>query len=103
MNRIRKAKGFTLIELIVVIVIIGILAAIAAVAYNQFIDNAKDKAALAEASDKAKVIQADSALANAVPDYSGISVAAHGSTHATCAVATADAGKVAAPAVCVIG
>ena len=50
MTRIKKMKGFTLIELIVVVVIIGILAAIAAVAYNTFIDNANVTTATANQS-----------------------------------------------------
>lgn len=87
MNRIRKAKGFTLIELIVVIVIIGILAAIAAVAYNQFIGNANESAALSEASGKAKALQATAALANAVPDYT-TATATKGDATATCTIKT---------------
>ena len=61
MTRLKNAKAFTLIELIVVIVIIGILVAIAAVAYNSIIANSKKSALEASASQLAKIIQAESA------------------------------------------
>ena len=61
MTRLKNAKAFTLIELIVVIVIIGILVAIAAVAYNSIIANSKKSALEASASQVAKIIQAESA------------------------------------------
>ena len=61
MTRLKNAKAFTLIELIVVIVIIGILVAIAAVAYNAIIDNAKKSGAETSAAQVAKVIAGESA------------------------------------------
>ena len=65
----RAAQGkraFTLIELIVVIVIIGILAAVAAVSYNSFIAGANESAAESTYSQIGKLVQADSALKQAV-------------------------------------
>ena len=65
----RAAQGkraFTLIELIVVIVIIGILAAVAAVSYNSFIAGANESAAESTYSQIGKLVQADSALTQAV-------------------------------------
>lgn len=71
MNRIRKVKGFTLIELIVVIIIIGILAAIAAVAYNQFIGNANTNTAKANAKQAATAAQTTAVAANDDTAYKG--------------------------------
>jgi len=65
----RAAQGkraFTLIELIVVIVIIGILAAVAAVSYNSFIAGANESAAESTYAQLGKMVQADSALNQAV-------------------------------------
>jgi len=59
-------RAFTLIELIVVIVIIGILAAVAAVSYNSFIAGANESAAESTYSQIGKLVQADSALNQAV-------------------------------------
>jgi len=68
MNRIRKSKAFTLIELIVVVIIIGVLAMIASVAYNQFVTQARDKAVLTSAAEVAKAINAAASQAGTSPD-----------------------------------
>jgi len=68
MNRIRKSKAFTLIELIVVVIIIGVLAMIASVAYNQFVTQARDKAVLTSAAEVAKAINAAAAQVGTSPD-----------------------------------
>ena len=58
----RKAKAFTLIELIVVIVIIGILASVGAVAYNSIIANATLSTKVESAAQISKLYQAQLAF-----------------------------------------
>ncbi|MDW0112385.1 type II secretion system protein [Sporosarcina saromensis] len=49
-KRLKNEKGLTLVELLAVIVILGIIAAIAVPSIGKVIDNTKDKAILADAS-----------------------------------------------------
>lgn len=67
MARLKKARAFTLSELIVVIVIIAVLVAIAAVTYKAVIDNSKKSAVDTAAAQAAKVAQSVSAQAGKAP------------------------------------
>ena len=48
--KIRKRKGFTLVEMVIVVVILGILSSMALMKYNNVQQNAKQKADYATAS-----------------------------------------------------
>lgn len=57
----RKARAFTLVELVVVIVVVAILATVAAIAYNSSISNFEASRAQQAAAQVSKLYQANSA------------------------------------------
>ncbi len=56
MNSLRRANGFTIVELLVVIVVIGILAAITIVSYSGISQRAKEASIFADLSNASKLI-----------------------------------------------
>ena len=80
---IKKAEGFTLVELIVVIAILGILAAVAVPAYSGYLTKAKDAAVIVELDAIATAAQAAHATGGAVSEIKVTSA-----TSATVTVAT---------------
>lgn len=66
-NKMKKERGFTIVELLIVIVVIAILAAITIVAYNGIQNRAKASAAQSLANNIAKKAQAFSTLGTGYP------------------------------------
>lgn len=62
-----KAKGFTIVELLIVIVVIAILAAITIVSYNGISNRARETALQSETASFAKAIEADKQIAGTYP------------------------------------
>ncbi|OYX40575.1 hypothetical protein B7Y94_06170, partial [Candidatus Saccharibacteria bacterium 32-49-12] len=69
----KRAHGFTIVELLIVIVVIGILAAISIVAYNGVSNSAHDAAVKADLSNIAKGFEIYK-IKNASGMYPGIAL-----------------------------
>lgn len=96
LNKLRKSKGFTLIELMIVVAIIGILAAVAIPAYNDYTQTTKATSGLAGLSSYKTTVamcyQKQGALADCDSAAYGIpaAITAAGSINYLTAVSVAD-------------
>ena len=80
---LKKAEGFTLVELIVVIAILGILAAVAVPAYSGYLTKAKEAGDIVKLDAVKTAVQATYADQTAMPDtikVTSSSVTAGGTT-----------------------